>query len=168
MRIEVDGVERPITARRQRAVLACLALHAGEAVSADRLLDDVWGDEQPDSGVRAVAYQISKLREPAGARPHREGSLITTTSAGYVLDVESDHVDVHEFDRLVDLAGMPWQRSAACQALIERALLLWRGRPFADLDDDFVDVESSRSRGAISWRDARWPRLASPRAVTPT
>ncbi|HEX4983993.1 MAG TPA: helix-turn-helix domain-containing protein, partial [Ilumatobacteraceae bacterium] len=62
VRVEVNGIERQVTARRQRAVLACLALHAGEAVSADRLLDDVWGDEQPESGVRAVAYQVSKLR----------------------------------------------------------------------------------------------------------
>ena len=110
VRIEVRGVERPITARRQRAVLACLALHAGEAVSADRLLDDVWGDEQPDSGVRAVAYQVSKLRSLLEPDRTGEGSLITTTSAGYVLHVESEHVDVNEFDHLVDLRGMPCRR----------------------------------------------------------
>ena len=84
VRVEVSGVERPITARRQRAVLAYLALHAGEAVSADRLLDEVWGDEQPDSGVRAVAYQISKLRsllEPdragAGSADHDHDGRIS-------------------------------------------------------------------------------------------
>ena len=69
VRIEVDGVERPMTARRQRAVLACLVLHAGEAVSADRLLHDVWGDELPDSGVKAVAYQILQLRNLLPDRP---------------------------------------------------------------------------------------------------
>ena len=47
MRLDVEGVERPLTARRQRAVLACLVLHVGEAVSADRLLHDVWGDALP-------------------------------------------------------------------------------------------------------------------------
>ncbi len=149
VRIEVDGVERSITARRQRAVLACLALRAGEAVSADRLLDDVWGDDQPDSGVRAVAYQISKLRSLLEPERTGEGSLITTTSAGYVLDIESASVDVYEFDRLVDLARDALANDpSTCQALIERALLLWRGRPFADLGDEaFVDVESRRLEG---------------------
>ncbi len=58
--VEVDGLPRPTTARRQRAVLAYLALHAGEAVSADRLLDAVWGDDLPDTGTRTIAYQISR------------------------------------------------------------------------------------------------------------
>ena len=149
VRIEVDGVERSITARRQRAVLACLALHAGEAVSADRLLDDVWGDDTPDSGVRAVAYQVSKLRSLLEPDRTDEGSLITTTSAGYVLDLESAHVDVNEFDRLVDLARDALPRDpAASQALLEQALRLWRGRPFADLGDEaFVEVESRRLEG---------------------
>ena len=149
VRIEVDGVEHPITARRQRAVLASLALHAGEAVSADRLLEDVWGDDQPDSGVRAVAYQVSKLRSLLEPDRTGEGSLITTTPAGYVLDLEPALVDVNEFDRLVDLArdALPTD-PATCQALIERALRLWRGRPFADLGDEaFVDVETRRLDG---------------------
>ncbi len=145
MRIEVNGVERRISARRQRAVLACLVLHLGEAVSADRLLEDIWGDAQPDSGVKAVAYQISMLRKLLEPDRVGEGSVITTTPAGYVLNVDRDHVDMHEFDRLVDLAreAVPTDPSAA-QALIEQALGLRRGRPFADLDDDFVEIESRR------------------------
>ena len=104
---------------------------------------------QPDSGVRAVAYQVSKLRSLLEPDRTDEGSLITTTSAGYVLDLESAHVDVNEFDRLVDLARDALPRDpAACQALLEQALLLWRGRPFADLGDEaFVEVESRRLEG---------------------
>ena len=86
VRLEVDGVERPLTAHRLRAVLACLVLHVGEAVSADRLLHDVWGDAVPASGVKTVAYQISKLRNLM--RPH--DGVITTTTAGYCLDLEVD------------------------------------------------------------------------------
>ena len=78
---------------------------------------------QPDSGVRAVAYQVSKLRSLLEPDRTDEGSLITTTSAGYVLDLESAHVDVNEFDRLVDLARDALPRDpAACQALLEQAL----------------------------------------------
>ena len=149
VRITVNGIERSITARRQRALLACLALHAGEAVSADRLLDDIWGDEQPDSGVRAVAYQVSKLRSSLQPDRTDEGSLITTTPAGYVLHVESDHVDVNEFDRLVDLARDALSTDpAACQTLMERA--------FASGEDARMPISatkpSSRSSPAVSRR----------------
>jgi len=61
LRVTVDDVERPVTASRQRAVLVCLARRVGEAVSADRLLEDVWSPHVPETGSRAVAYQVSKL-----------------------------------------------------------------------------------------------------------
>ncbi len=32
---------------KQRALLAVLLLHAGEVVSADRLIDDLWGERPP-------------------------------------------------------------------------------------------------------------------------
>lgn len=100
----IDALEVSISARRQRAVLACLALHPGEAVSADRLLEDVWGDDLPDTRARAVAFQISKLRDILEPERVGEGTVITTSPAGYVLHVERDCVDVHRFDRLLDEA----------------------------------------------------------------
>ena len=142
----VDSVDRTLSARRQRAVLACLAMRAGEPVSADRLLDAVWGEELPGTGAKAVAFQVSKLRSALEPDRSGEGSLIVTSSAGYLLDVDRDHVDVHRFDRLVTeardvLASDP----AQCQRLIEEALRLWRGRPFADLDvEPFVEIETRR------------------------
>ncbi len=145
VRLEVDGIERPLTAPRQRAVLACLVLHAGQAVSADRLLHDVWGDELPASGAKAVAYQIFKLRGvlgPAGA------AVIATTTAGYCLELPPDRIDVHVFDELIDRARhvLPSEPRTS-EALIDRALRLHRGRPFADLDDVFLDDEVRRVEG---------------------
>ncbi len=144
--VVVGGREVSISARRQRAVLACLALHPGEAVSADRLLDEVWGDDLPDTRSRAVAFQISKLRDILEPERVGEGLVITTSTAGYVLHVERDSVDVHRFDRLLDdaraaLASDP----PRCQVLIDEASALWRGRPFADLGDEpFVAAELRR------------------------
>ncbi len=142
----VDGREVAITARRQRSVLACLALHTGETVSADRLLDEVWGDDLPDTRARAVAFQISKLRGILEPDRNGEGTLITTSPGGYTLRADPDDVDVHRFDRLVDdaraaLAGDP----ARSSRLLDEAVLLWRGRPFADLGDEpFTDAERHR------------------------
>jgi len=144
--IVVDGVDRSVTAPRQRAVLAFLALHAGEGVSADRLLDAVWGDDLPTAATKAVAFQISKLRSVLEPDRAGEGSLITTSSSGYVLTAGLDDVDVHRFKRLVtDAREVLTTDPIDCEVLIETALGLWRGPLFADLDDEpFVDDEIRR------------------------
>ncbi len=140
--VEVRGVEHRLTARRQRSVLAYLAIHAGEAVSADRLLDEVWGDDVPATGVKAVAYQVSELRNVLEPDRRGEGALLVTTPAGYLLDIDPVQVDVHHFERLVREAreALPTDPKRS-EASIERALQLWRGRPFADLaDEPFTEV----------------------------
>jgi DNA-binding SARP family transcriptional activator len=45
-----DGVPVPVRGAKQRALLALLALQRGRPVSADRLIDVLWGDGQ-GSGV---------------------------------------------------------------------------------------------------------------------
>jgi DNA-binding SARP family transcriptional activator len=102
--VEVDGIERSITSRRQRAVLACLAPHPGRAVSADRLLDEIWprrparhwGANGRRPGLQACATSSNPIESVR--------TLIRTSSAGYALHVEPDRVDVHRFDRLLDEA----------------------------------------------------------------
>jgi predicted ATPase/DNA-binding SARP family transcriptional activator len=139
--VTVDGASCSVTARRQRAVLACLALHAGEAVSADRLLEEVWGDDLPDTGRRAIPYQIARLRSSLEPERVGEGMVITTSSAGYVFEAAPESVDALRFEQLVDRAReLSASDPVGCEALVEEALGLWRGRPFADLGDEpFVD-----------------------------
>ena len=47
LEVRHDGEAIPLGAHQQRAVLAILVLHAGEVVSGDRLVDELWGDEPP-------------------------------------------------------------------------------------------------------------------------
>ena len=49
----------------QRALLALLLLSANEVVSADRLIDELWGEEVPESGRSALQVRISS---PMSAR----------------------------------------------------------------------------------------------------
>jgi DNA-binding SARP family transcriptional activator len=48
--------------RKQRAVLAMLALEAGRTVSVDRLAEGVWGDPPPPSAAKMVQLHVSHLR----------------------------------------------------------------------------------------------------------
>ena len=80
----VDG--RPVELRRkkQRALLALLALRAGEVVSTSRLVDELWGETPPKAAVGSLQNLVSELRKALGAE------ALITRAPGYVLDVERD------------------------------------------------------------------------------
>jgi Transcriptional regulatory protein, C terminal len=44
---------------RQRTLLAILLLNANEVVSADRLIDELWGERSPESGRSALQVRVS-------------------------------------------------------------------------------------------------------------
>ena len=119
--------------RRQRAILALLALHEGAVVGADTLIDRVWGDDAPASVAKSLTTQLARLRrilEPWGWVLHHTGG-------GYQLRVGASSLDVREFETRVDGArhAAALDRPEVATGLLERALLLWRGHPLADLAD---------------------------------
>ena len=87
----------PIAVRgdKQRALLALLALNRGAPVSADRLIDQLWGDRQPAKPANALQAQIGQLRRTLGS------SSIVTSEAGYSLAVGPEDIDILRFEQLV-------------------------------------------------------------------
>jgi LuxR family maltose regulon positive regulatory protein len=138
------GVPAPVRGAKQRALLALLALLAlrpGQPVSADRLIDVLWGDGQAANPANALQAQIGQLRRTLGP------AAILTTEAGYALDAGPEDVDVVRFEQLVAQgrrlaeAGQPADASAA----LGEALGLRRGEPLADFTyAGFFDAERTR------------------------
>jgi DNA-binding SARP family transcriptional activator len=122
----VDG-ERTLAlgGPQQRALLALLLLHANVVVSSERLLEELWGEEQPSAGRAALRVRISQLRRAIGA------DTIVTRPPGYVLRVGPDDVDLSRLERLVASAEDVEPSLAA--ARLREALGLWRGPPLADV-----------------------------------
>src|SRR5579859_3734579 len=89
------GVPVPVRGAKQRALLALLALRPGQPVSADRLIDVLWGDGQAANPANALQAQIGQLRRVLGA------TAIVTTEAGYALTIGAGDVDVIRFEQLV-------------------------------------------------------------------
>ena len=120
-----------VTGERQRALLAVLVLHANEVVSADRLLEEVFGDSTPATAQNTLQAAVSRLRKTLG-RP----DVILTRPRGYVLQVEPGRVDHRRFEQLVEEGRRALERGDAEVAarLLESALEQWRGRPLADVD----------------------------------
>jgi len=65
-------------------LLAYLVLHAGEALSRDRLLEDVWGYEI--GGRETVTVHVRRLRRKLEADPSRPTRLQTVWGIGYRLN----------------------------------------------------------------------------------
>lgn|GEM_PF-1418099 len=144
MVVTIDGAEHAVTAPRQRAVLSRLAERPGVSVSADRLLTDIWGDDQPSNGVKAVAYQVNRLRDLLEPERDGPGRHVVTDAAGYRLAVEDVAVDLLRFERLVDDARAATDDPDKAVALCEDALALWRGEPLADVDERVWVTETKR------------------------
>jgi DNA-binding SARP family transcriptional activator len=134
----VEGRALELKRRKQRALLALLLLHAGEVVSTDRLIDELWAGKPPKAAVGSLQNLISDLRKALGR------DLVRTRQPGYVLDVEREQVDLHRFERLVAQASEPGNGERRSE-LLREALALWRGPPLADLAfEPFAQVEIAR------------------------
>jgi predicted ATPase/DNA-binding SARP family transcriptional activator len=139
-----DGAGRPVEVggARLRTLLILLTLEAGRVVSAERLVDGVWGDDPPSGAPNALQSLISRLRRTV------PGLVIESHPAGYRLVLDGsgrDTVDIVEFDRLAahGQALLPDDPAGAADAFAA-ALSLWRGHPLADV------AEADFARGQVS------------------
>ena len=123
---------------RQRALLVVLLLRAKEVVSQERLIEDLWGDEAPETAAKSLHNQVSALRRSLGAR------TIVTRAPGYVLEVEPEALDARRFERLVDEGRAEGDPRAARERFRE-ALGLWRGQPLQEFaGEEFAQGEIRR------------------------
>ena len=67
---------------KQKALLALLLLHADRVVPMDRLVDDLWGDEVPDSAQKMVQIFVSQLRKQL------PDELLYTRAPGYLVELD--------------------------------------------------------------------------------
>ena len=132
------GVPVPVRGAKQRAILALLALQRGQPVSADRLIDALWGDGQVANPANALQAQIGQLRRALGA------AAIVTSEAGYALGIGPDDVDAGQFERLVADGRHLFEEGemAPASAVLGEALRLRRGEPLSEFAyAGFADAE---------------------------
>ncbi|SHM96448.1 BTAD domain-containing putative transcriptional regulator [Cryptosporangium aurantiacum] len=129
--IRADGAPVPIGGQRLRAVLARLALDAGRLVTADALVDAIWGDDPPGGAVNALQSLVSRLRRalPDGA--------VESVPAGYRLAIDADAVDALHFEKLATAGRRALEsgNTAGAATTLREALALWRGPALADVGD---------------------------------
>ncbi len=132
------GVAVPVRGAKQRGLLALLALNRGNPVSADRLIDQIWGDGQTAKPANALQAQIVQLRRTLGA------SAIITSESGYALDISAADLDAARFEDLVAEGRRLSAEGelALASAVLGDALRLRRGEPLAEFAyAGFADAE---------------------------
>jgi DNA-binding SARP family transcriptional activator/streptogramin lyase len=131
---------------KRRALLGVLLLHPNEVVSAERLIDELWGERPPATSAKSVQVYVSQLRRELHGRS-RNGELLVTRSNGYLLRVGRDDLDVQRFETALAegeraLAAGEAQRASDT---LGDALRLWRGAPLSDFAyEPFAQQEIAR------------------------
>jgi DNA-binding SARP family transcriptional activator len=123
-----DSTPVPVESRVQRTLLAVLLCHPSRPVGARTLNVAVWGADAPTT-TDGLRVHLSRLRRIIGdgRLSHREG--------GYLLEVRPDELDAALFRKFVDEArAVAADDARAARDLLRRALALWRGPAFADLE----------------------------------
>ncbi|MFF1560798.1 BTAD domain-containing putative transcriptional regulator [Streptomyces sp. NPDC058279] len=126
-----DGrIHRPGTPKVCQT-LALLLTRPGEIVTAESLIQELWGEKPPRSAVTTLQTYVYHARRmfvnenlvPAGR------SLITTSPPGYVIQVDDSEVDIRIFERLVAQSRGELSDGDPVTALrtVRSALDLWRG-----------------------------------------
>jgi len=128
---------------RQRAVLALLLLHGNEALTRDVIVDELWGENPPQTAAKVLQNCVSALRKelPGGAETLR------TAGGGYALRLEADELDRDRFERLLAAgrAALAVEEHAEAAERLREALALWRGSPLSDFSyERFAQDEIAR------------------------
>ncbi|MGH7928813.1 MAG: AfsR/SARP family transcriptional regulator [Candidatus Binatia bacterium] len=135
-----NGKQVKLGPLRQQAVLLPLILRAGHTVAREEILDGVWGEAVPASGIGLVRTYVSRLRRAVG------WDMIGCCAAGYYARLDQSQVDLTAFDQHVIEARKLRRRGdlEPCATALRKALELWRGPPLLMIPGPFAESQRQR------------------------
>ncbi len=132
-----DGAPIKISGRNPRSLLTLLLLRPNQTVSAERLINEMWGEQPPKAAAASLQNAVAHLRKLLGPE------VLLRRAPGYVLALEPEQLDLGRFERLTQTArtALPVERAR----LLHEALALWRGPALADSElETFAQDEARR------------------------
>lgn len=120
LQASADDAALDLGTPRQRTLLGLLLVWAGQVVSADRLADELWGGDPPDTARHTLQAYVHRLRRALGPEAWR----LETRPPGYQLKVSADELDARRFEDLAERGrkGLVRGEPAVAADLLARAL----------------------------------------------
>ena len=133
------GEQQDLGSARARCLLAILLLTPRTIVPAETLIDRLWDTRPPPKARESLSVYVARLRASL-RQAVGDHARLAGRARGYVLDVDPDAVDLHQFRRLRrqadSLAASGDYDHAA--TLLREADALWRGQALAGIRGDWV------------------------------
>ena len=144
--VTVDDQAVAVGGPRQKAVLARVLAGADEAVSAEQIVEDIWGEQSAGSTVASVHAYVSRLRRLLG------GEAIPRRAGRYVIDRGVVTVDADLFvdDVSRGRAALARGEDDTAAAILDAALARWHG------PDAFGSMREAQFLAPLA---ARWEEL---------
>jgi tetratricopeptide (TPR) repeat protein/DNA-binding SARP family transcriptional activator len=133
------GQQHDLGPARERSVLAILLLTPRTIVPSDTLIDRLWGCEPPPKARESLTVYVARLRASL-RQAVDDGLRLAGRANGYVLDVDPESIDLHQFRRLRRQANAMTASGAYDHAalLLREADGLWRGQALAGIRGDWA------------------------------
>ena len=143
LQVMQDEAPRDLGPLRQRRLLARFLIHANQPIPTERLIEELWPDEVPDTARHTLHVYISRLRAVLGDDRER----LATDVSGYRLRVEPEVLDASRFEALAadGRGALADGDPAAADGHLSEALALWRGPALVEFaDEPFASSEAGR------------------------
>ena len=123
LQVRQYGLPVSIPGAKPRAILTMLGLHGGSVVSADSLVELLWGDDPPRTAVKALQTHISSLRRTLG------DGFVLTEGTGWTLSTTEVDATRYKLASRMGRDAVAAGDTSQAVARFEEALTLWRGTP---------------------------------------
>jgi len=133
------GQRQDLGPARARCILAILLLTPRTIVPVETLIDRLWDTRPPPKARESLSVYIARLRASL-RQAVGDNVRLVGRARGYVLEVDPEAVDVHQFRRLrrqADALAASGDYDHAA-ALLREADGLWRGEALAGIRGDWV------------------------------
>ena len=128
----VDGEPVSLGAPKQRGLLALLLVNRRRPLTAEQLIDGLWGEAPPASALQSLQVYVHGLRRVLGSE------RIETAGRGYRAVVGEDELDLDLFESALARGRATLEAGRPDDAADElrQALAVWRGPALAGLPEE--------------------------------
>ncbi|MFD7081304.1 BTAD domain-containing putative transcriptional regulator [Streptomyces sp. NPDC059918] len=148
-----NGELLEIPRAKHRVVLAALLLHAPRTLTAEELIQQLWGGEPPLTARKTLQGYIARLRKLLGA------DAVVSRASGYAIAIGTERLDLDRFNTYLQKAELttePAERARLFRSAMEQT----HGTPLAGIPSEYLQQGDGAAllerwlNATESWADA--------------